>query len=122
MRFFNDRKLLTKLAVPIALLVLVTLGVLVLAKHDLDTLAASTAEIVDVRAARRALVPELGMALNDVSVFEKVVILETREEQARVYAARYAKAKADALAATDRLAAINSAWETIEASRIRARA
>lgn len=106
MRIINDRKLLTKIAIPIALLLLVVFGVVEIARRDIDALARAGAEIVDVRAARRARVLELGVAVNLTSLLEKNAILETREEQIRAYEARYTKAKADALAAFDRLAAL----------------
>ena len=76
MRLINDRKLLTKIAVPIALLLVVVFGVVELARRDLATLARAGVEIVDVRAVRRALAPELGMAVNLVSLLEKNIMLE----------------------------------------------
>lgn len=94
MQVFNDRKPLTKLFLPVALLSAVIAGIVGLAWHDLDGLATDAAEIADVRAARRGLAAELGMAVNTVSILDKNIVMETREEQLRTYEARYTKAEA----------------------------
>lgn len=106
MRALDNQKLLTKLSLPVALLLLMTVGIVAFAEHDLDTVAASTAEIVDVRAARRTFAPELGMAVNVVSILETNLIMEADEGKAREYETRYGTAKSDALGIMDRLAAL----------------
>jgi methyl-accepting chemotaxis protein len=106
MNSLNNLKLITKLALPIVMLIGVTIGLIVFAKSGLDTLAENTQRIVDVAAARRSTALMLQSAVNQATVQEKNVILETREDEMRVYNEAYKASKQQALEAADRLVAM----------------
>jgi hypothetical protein len=78
MRVLNNLKLITKLAVPVALFIAVTIGLIVFAKSSLDTLARETQLIVDTHAARRSTALSAKANVNDAAIQEKNLIIETR--------------------------------------------
>src|SRR5919107_924458 len=97
MRALNNLKLITKLAIPVALFIAVTIGLIVFAKSSLDTLASETQQIVDIHAARRSTALSAKANVNDAAIQEKNLIIETRVEQILVYDKRFKDAKETAL-------------------------
>ncbi|HEY8564596.1 MAG TPA: methyl-accepting chemotaxis protein [Beijerinckiaceae bacterium] len=111
MRFLDNLKLITKLAIPAAVVILVTVGVIVLAKSGLDTLAADTQRIVEVHATRRAVALEAKSDVNEASIQEKNIILQTNAERMAYYEQRYREATAESLEGLDRLIAMSDTPE-----------
>ncbi|MDG2570675.1 MCP four helix bundle domain-containing protein, partial [Vibrio parahaemolyticus] len=107
MRALNNLKLITKLTIPVALFIAVTIGLIVFAKSSLDTLAGATQQIVDVQAARRSTALSAKANVNEAAIHEKNLIIETRVEQILVYDELFKKAKAAALKDFDALIALS---------------
>jgi methyl-accepting chemotaxis protein len=107
MRVLNNLKLITKLAVPVALFIAVTIGLIVFAKSSLDTLASETQLIVDTHAARRSTALSAKANVNDAAIQEKNLIIETRVEQILIYDKRFNDAKEAALRDFDNLIALS---------------
>ncbi|SCY04714.1 methyl-accepting chemotaxis protein [Microvirga guangxiensis] len=80
MRTFNNLKLLAKLAIPITILVLVSIGLIVLAKTGLETMAQDTQELVEQEMAREALVLQMNATVNETTIQEKNLIISTESE------------------------------------------
>jgi methyl-accepting chemotaxis protein len=74
---FRDFRLLTKIAIPAAVMVAVSVGIVGYAWQALQSLAASTADIVDVHAARQATVLEMALALDGATLAVKNVLIDT---------------------------------------------
>jgi methyl-accepting chemotaxis protein len=80
MRTFNDLKFLTKLAIPISILVVVSIGLITLAKSGLEEMAQDTQELVEQEMAQEALVLQINAAVNEATIQEKNLILYTEAE------------------------------------------
>ncbi|KQT73580.1 chemotaxis protein [Methylobacterium sp. Leaf465] len=106
MRMFNNLKLLGKLAVPSLILILVAVGLVVLARANLDTLGRNTTQIVDVRAARLSLAQQLALAVDEAVIAEKNTIIETDAALMQQDFAHYQASRKAALEASDRLLAL----------------
>ncbi|MGX7707907.1 methyl-accepting chemotaxis protein [Methylobacterium sp. Gmos1] len=106
MRVFNNLNLLAKLAIPAVLLVVVSAGLVVLARASLATLERNTQRIVDVSAARLVTALDLGAAIDEATIHEKNVIIETDESRMADQHAGYQEAKRSAFAQIDRLIAM----------------
>ena len=106
MRTFNNLKLLGKLAVPSLILILVAVGLVVLARANLDTLGRNTTQIVDVRAARLSLAQQLALAVDEAVIAEKNTIIETDAALMQQDFAHYQASRKAALEASDRLLAL----------------
>ncbi|UVF19946.1 methyl-accepting chemotaxis protein [Microvirga terrae] len=111
MKALNNLKLITKLAIPVALFIAVTIGLIVFAKSSLDMLASETHQIVDVHAARRSTALSAKANVNDAAIQEKNLIIETRVEQILVYDKRFKDAKEAALKDFDTLIALSDSPE-----------
>jgi len=104
---FDNLKLVWKLAIPLAVLIATTLGLVTFAKVNMDKISATTAHVVDVYAARRATTWEITAALTEVANQTKNIIIETREAEMQAYNKHYNAAKTQALAAMDRLISLS---------------
>jgi methyl-accepting chemotaxis protein len=103
LRAFANLKLVYKLLVPLSILVVVIGAILWTARGGIGELNAATNTIVEKTAARRALMLTVVGALNDATVQEKNIILETGEAEMAGYHERYKASFAEAIAAVDRL-------------------
>ncbi|MFC5482250.1 MCP four helix bundle domain-containing protein, partial [Microvirga aerilata] len=106
MRVLNNLKLITKLAIPVTLMVAITIGLIIFAKISLDTLAHETQQIVDVDATRRSMALDIKAHVNEASIQEKNLIIETRFQEMAVYQKAFAEAKEEALKDLDSLIAL----------------
>ena len=106
MRAFNDLKLLGKLALPSLILILVAVGLVVLARASLATLAQNTTQIVDVRATRLSVAQQLALAVDEAVIAEKNTIIETDAALMQQDFAHYQASRKAALEANDRLIAL----------------
>ncbi|HZW47915.1 MAG TPA: methyl-accepting chemotaxis protein, partial [Microvirga sp.] len=80
MRSFNDLKFLAKLAIPITILVVVSIGLIALAKSGLEEMAQDTQELVEQEMARESLVLQINATVNEATIQEKNLILYTESE------------------------------------------
>jgi methyl-accepting chemotaxis protein len=103
MRILNNLNIITKLIIPVTVMMTVVIGLIVLADLGLKQLAQNTQEIVDLHATRRGTAVMVEAEVNEATIQEKNIILETRPEMAAGYEARYKNAKQAALNGLDKL-------------------
>lgn len=106
MKLFNNLKLIAKLAIPTLLLVTVAAGMVLLARSNLSTLDQNTQQIVDVSAARAVLALQMSNAVDEATIKEKNIIIETDDAQMKVQAEEYKEERQKAYTAIDRLLAL----------------
>ncbi|KQT20104.1 chemotaxis protein [Methylobacterium sp. Leaf399] len=106
MKILNNLKLLSKLAIPTVLLVTVALGLMMLSWSSLNSLDRSTQRIVDVTATRAVTALQMAFAMDEATIREKNVIIETDGAAMQEQQRHYAEARTNALAAVDRLIAL----------------
>ncbi|WP_336490781.1 HAMP domain-containing protein, partial [Methylobacterium nigriterrae] len=83
MTLLNNLKILVKLAIPSILLVIVSAGVILLARSSLSDLDANTRQIVDFSAQRAVLVLQLAVAVDEATIREKNLIIESANNSDR---------------------------------------
>lgn len=98
MRFLNNLRVMTKIAIPVMIFVAIAIGLIALAKTGLDRLAADTQAIVDVDVTRLKIVSSLDSKVNQATIQEKSILGDRNVEGRGVYGARYEEAKHEALA------------------------
>ena len=106
MTWFTNLRLLGKLAVPAAVMVIVSTGIILLARDRMVTLADNTQRIVDVSAARVVLALQMNLALDEATISEKNVIIETGTAAMAAQFEHFKGARQQALTAIDRLIAL----------------
>ena len=107
MHFLNNLRLITKLALPVTFMLLVTIGLIVLAKSSLDTLDDTTRQIIDVHAARRAIALSVKASVNEATIQEKNLIIETHAEERGRYERRFQEAKTETLSGLDHMISLS---------------
>jgi methyl-accepting chemotaxis protein len=75
MRALDNLKLLTKLAIPVAIFVAVTVGLVTLAMSGLNRMAQDTQELVEQEVARQNLILQINAEVNETTIQEKTLIL-----------------------------------------------
>jgi len=108
MRFLNNLPLVTKLAIPVTIFVALTVGLIALAKNDLDHMASDTREMVDGEMARLTLVLSLNNAVSEATTQEKNILVDKEVEIRATYAKRYEEYKQITLKQLDDLTAIST--------------
>jgi methyl-accepting chemotaxis protein len=111
MRVMNNLKIITKLAIPVVVMVAVTIGLIFFAKTGLDTLAEETQQIVDVHAARRSMALDIKAHVNEAAIQEKNLIIETRFQEMAIYEQAFREAKAESLKDLDALIVLSDTPE-----------
>ncbi|MBF9233002.1 methyl-accepting chemotaxis protein [Microvirga alba] len=106
MRILNNLKLLVKLAIPVVLMIAVTIGLITLASRGLDTLAENTHDLAEVTGARLRLVLETKINVNEANNQAKNLIIETNSEEMASSEKRYREAEQAALKSLDGLIAL----------------
>ena len=106
MHWFVNLKVINKLLIPAVLIAGMTVGIVQIARSKLDVLAATTQEIVDVRAARASLALRMGLALDEAAVNEKNLVIETDPTDMDAQRRYFAAARDEALELADRLIAL----------------
>jgi methyl-accepting chemotaxis protein len=84
MRFLNNRKLLTKIAFPVAIFIAIAVGLIVMAVSSLDHINEDIHTIVDSDAKRLSLVLGINAQINEASIQEKGMILTPKNLPERV--------------------------------------
>ena len=77
MKALNNLRLLAKLTIPALLLVAVSTGLILLARSSLSTLDQNTKQIVDASAARAILALQIAFQVDEATIREKNIIIET---------------------------------------------
>lgn len=111
MKLFDDLKLLTKLAIPVAILLAVSVGMILLARNSLSKLDENTQEIVDHSAQRAVLALELAVAVDEATIREKNLIIESDSPDRQVLRDQHTDAERTALKAIDGLLALSDTPE-----------
>ncbi|GEP08371.1 methyl-accepting chemotaxis protein [Methylobacterium gnaphalii] len=111
MRAFNNSKLLVKLAIPPLFLVAVSVGLVWFSQSSLTMLARVAQNLVDESATRAVLSAELALQVNEATIREKNIILETEEAQLVAQLKGQANAKTAAYRAVDRLIELSDSPE-----------
>ena len=106
MRWFLHLRLLGKLALPAALLALVAVGIVVMARGSIATLAGVTRQVVDVRASRAISALQVSAAVDEAIIAEKNIIIETDAAVMRVQLEHFQASRRKAEGAMDHLVAI----------------
>ncbi|MBM1174900.1 MCP four helix bundle domain-containing protein, partial [Microvirga arabica] len=111
MRALNNLNIVIKLAIPVVVMIAVTIGLIFFAKTGLDTLAEETQQIVDLHAARRSMALDIKAHVNEAAIQEKNLIIETRFQEMAIYEQAFREAKAEALKDLDSLIALSDSPE-----------
>jgi methyl-accepting chemotaxis protein len=121
MRLLNNMRLMTKLAVPVAIFVAITVGLIALARTGLETMATDTQELVEIDAARLRMLLQLSGDMNQATIDEKNILADRVVEARPTYATRYDEDKkttlkaADALIASARTPETRATYESLKA-------
>ncbi|QRM29784.1 methyl-accepting chemotaxis protein [Microvirga sp. VF16] len=111
MRALNNLKIITKLAIPVIVMMAVTIGLIIFARSGLDTLAENTQQIIDTHAARRDIALTIKVNVNEASIQEKNLLIEKRFQEMAVYDEAFREAKKAALTNLDALIALSDTAE-----------
>ena len=116
MRFLNNLRMITKLAIPVFIFVAITVGLVAIAKNGMDDLAADTKELSEVETARLVDILKINAEVNEASIQEKNLILIGSDEADRLEstAALYEEYKKTALKHVDDLVALSDTPERRE--------
>jgi uncharacterized protein YgbK (DUF1537 family) len=99
MRALNNLKLLTKLAIPIAIVVAVTAGIILYAKSGMQKMAHDTQKLIEKDVARLTSIIRVNSDVNEASIQEKNVIIYSSADADRFKSTEqnYQQCKARAL-------------------------
>lgn len=111
MNIFRNLKLLVKLAIPVAVLIGVALGMVLLARAKFATLDENTHAIVALNAARVIRIQQLAFAVDETTIRDKNVIIETDPVELARQARQFEADKREALAKADELIALSDTPE-----------
>jgi methyl-accepting chemotaxis protein len=84
MRFLNNLKLLTKIAIPVVVFIAIAVGLIVMAVSSLDQVNEDIHTIVESDAKRLSLVQGINVQINEASIQEKGMILTPKNLPDRV--------------------------------------
>ncbi|MBY0254176.1 MAG: methyl-accepting chemotaxis protein [Methylobacterium organophilum] len=99
----RDPKIITKITVPLVLVAIVSGGLVLHARTTLATLSAQTQSIVDIQAARLENAMTVRLNINEATVQNRNIILETRSSEMDGYKTRFDAAVTKTYEAIDRL-------------------
>ncbi len=103
MRILDNARLIVKSAVPIAVTIVVSIGLVFYAYTTISGLSAQTKRIVDVEAKRLESILSLRNYAGEMSILVRNVILETRQAEMEEYKKRYGAALAAQAKTIDKL-------------------
>jgi methyl-accepting chemotaxis protein len=99
----NNLKLLGKLAIPACLLMFVSAGIVLLARSSIGNLEQNTQQIVEINAARAITALQMALAVDEATIFEKNIIIETDDAAMQKQYENFKAARGQAFSAIDRL-------------------
>ncbi|GEP12147.1 methyl-accepting chemotaxis protein [Methylobacterium gnaphalii] len=106
MAWFNNLRLLGKLAFPAFLVAIVAGAIVMLARDKIAVLENNTQQVVDVNAARAILGLQMALAVDEAVIAEKNIIIETEDAVLAAQNATFQKARQKAFTSVDRLIAL----------------
>jgi methyl-accepting chemotaxis protein len=107
MKALHNARVLTKIAIPLALVALLTIGLVAYARVVLGAMSEQTHALVDVQAARQESILRIGINLAELTIQDRNITIETRSQEMAEYKRRQDAAKSAALTASDRLIALS---------------
>ena len=116
LRLFANLKIVNKLLIPMLILAATLGGILWTASDGLQKLRIETDGIIDKTAARRALSIGILASLNEATVQEKSIIIETEADEEIRSLELYKASMAEALLSADRLVALADTPQRIAAN------
>ncbi|KFG69472.1 HAMP domain-containing methyl-accepting chemotaxis protein [Microvirga sp. BSC39] len=113
MRFLDNLKLIVKLAIPAAVFMAVTIGLVIMAERGLSAMSADTKELADIETARLTTILKINAEVNEATIQEKNLILVSSEASDRLKSgeATYQQYKKLALQHADELIALSGSPE-----------
>lgn len=111
MNALADLKLLAKLAIPSLILVVVSAGMIFLARGSLTRLDENTQQIVDYSAQRAVLSLELALAVDEATIREKNLIIQSDSPDRQTLRDEHADAERTAMNAVEGLIALSDTPE-----------
>ncbi|KQU05741.1 chemotaxis protein [Methylobacterium sp. Leaf469] len=117
MRTFSNLSLLTKIALPLAIMAVVAAGLVAYARSALISLAGQTHQIAQVQAARQAHILTMQVAMTEAAVQNRNTLVETDLAKMSGYQAKQAAAIKASHAALDRLVALEDSAERTAANK-----
>jgi hypothetical protein len=93
MNIINNLKLLSKLAIPACLLMIVSAGIVLLARSSIDDLEQNTKKLVEVNAARAVTALQMALAVDEATISEKNIIIETDDAAMQKQHEKFKEAK-----------------------------
>ncbi|MFE1598650.1 methyl-accepting chemotaxis protein [Methylobacterium sp. ID0610] len=111
MKYLNHLPLIGKIGIPIMLVLAVTVGLVMQARGSLEDLRHGTQRMVEIQVAGVALALQMESALNEATIQEKNLIIETRADARGVFQAQYRRAQRIAAERIDQLIALADTLE-----------
>lgn len=111
MKTINNLSLLGKLAIPACLLMFVSVGIVFLARSSIGDLEQNTQQIVEVNATRAVTALQIALAVDEATIFEKNIIIETDDAAMQKQYENFKVARGQAVSAIDRLVALSDTPE-----------
>ena len=106
MSFFSNTKLIVKIALPLALVVMISAGLVAYASSVMRGLAEQTTKIVDVQAMRLDGLIHMRGGVTEAAVMDRNMLLENDPQTKARFRTRQQAAMAEAREAADRLVAL----------------
>jgi len=116
MKAYANLKLITKIIIPLGILVAVVAGIVWSASNGLDTLDENTKRLVDVTAARLVHIQAIATAVNNATVQEKNIILDKDATRKKAFDQGYQSSVRDAAQHLDALMAMANSVERRKAN------
>jgi methyl-accepting chemotaxis protein len=109
MRILDNLKLIFKLAIPAAVFVAITIGLVVIAERGLTAMSADTKEMAEVETARLTTILKINSSVNEASIQEKNLIIYSSAEMDKMKSAEktYGTYKEQVLQLADQLVALS---------------
>ncbi|AWN37706.1 methyl-accepting chemotaxis protein [Methylobacterium radiodurans] len=111
MNLFNNLRLPVKLALPVALLIAVSVAMILLARANLDSLDQNTRDIVDFNVARVVKIQQLAFAVNEITIRDKNIVIEADPAVLAKQSGQLKEDQGRALATADELIALSGTPE-----------
>ncbi len=118
MRFFSNAKLIVKIALPLALTVMIGAGLVAYASHVMRGLADQTAQIADVQGGRLDALIHMRGGITEAAVMDRNMLLESDPQTRARFRKRQQDAMAEARGAADRLVALADSPERLAAVEV----
>ncbi|WP_407520867.1 methyl-accepting chemotaxis protein [Methylobacterium oryzisoli] len=113
----RNSSLLLKSVAPLAVMALLTLGLVLYSRHSLEELAVRSRTLVDVQAGRLESILNVRIGVTEATIMSRNILIEAREKEMAGYKARYDAAVSASYAAADTLIALSDTAERREANQ-----